>query len=353
MATLHVFNPEHDIALAADLDTFTAPKAGRELRHDLGWLPVFWAEAGDYVLVENVDAAVRSVTTIPLRLPHDVNFVRSSAFSQKALLAINRVVPWGWDRALAGQLRRLGLSSVLPSSHSLEQLRLMSHRHFAARHFLSRLRTSDERLVGEATLVHQLSDLSFSQSPQERPFVLKAPWSSSGRGVRFVTDAQSFHRNLQWAQNVINRQGGIMVEPLYERVRDFGMEFYVDGQTSYLGLSLFETVNGAYIGNILASEEEKREELSKEIPLSLLDRVCSAIISIADECLAPFYSGPFGIDMMVVKTTDGVLKLHPCVELNLRRTMGHVALDVSRCDVRRTYALMSIRYDGTYSFHLS
>ena len=305
MATLHVFNPEHDIALAADLDIFTAPKAGRELRRDLGWLPVFWAEEGDYVLVEDVDSAVRSVASIPFCLPH-VNFVRSAAFSQKALTEIDRVAPWGWDKALASQLHRSGLSTVLPSVHSLGQFRLMSHRHFASHHFLSRLRTLDERLVGEATFVTQFTDASFSNSPEESPFVLKAPWSSSGRGVRFVTDAQSFHRHLQWAQNVINRQGGIMVEPLYERVRDFGMEFYVDGQASYLGLSLFETINGAYTGNLLASEEEKREKLSKEIPLSLLDRVSSAIISIADECLAPFYSGPFGVDMMIVKTNRGL-----------------------------------------------
>ena len=37
--TLHVFNPEHDIALAYDNKYFTAPHAGRQLRHDLDYLP--------------------------------------------------------------------------------------------------------------------------------------------------------------------------------------------------------------------------------------------------------------------------------------------------------------------------
>ena len=36
MAVLQIFNPEHDIALAANLSNFTAPHAGRQLRHDLG-----------------------------------------------------------------------------------------------------------------------------------------------------------------------------------------------------------------------------------------------------------------------------------------------------------------------------
>ena len=51
--TLHIFNPEHDIALAANLSNFTAPHAGRQLRHDLGFLPALWAAEGDSVLVEN------------------------------------------------------------------------------------------------------------------------------------------------------------------------------------------------------------------------------------------------------------------------------------------------------------
>ena len=36
---LHIFNPEHDIALAADMERFTAPHAGRQMRASLGFLP--------------------------------------------------------------------------------------------------------------------------------------------------------------------------------------------------------------------------------------------------------------------------------------------------------------------------
>jgi hypothetical protein len=41
------------------------------------------------------------------------------------------------------------------------------------------------------------------------------------------------------------------------------------------------------------------------------------------------YAGAFGIDMMVVRRDDGDgFLLHPCVEINLRRTMGHVAISL-------------------------
>ena len=54
---LHIFNPEHDIALASNLSNFTAPHAGRQLRHDLGFLPEVWAEEGDCILVDDVELA--------------------------------------------------------------------------------------------------------------------------------------------------------------------------------------------------------------------------------------------------------------------------------------------------------
>ena len=54
---LHIFNPEHDLALASNLSNFTAPHAGRQLRADLGYIPALWAKDDDYVLVENVEQA--------------------------------------------------------------------------------------------------------------------------------------------------------------------------------------------------------------------------------------------------------------------------------------------------------
>ena len=126
-----------------------------------------------------------------------------------------------------------------------------------------------------------------------------------------------------------------MVEPYYNKVRDFGMEFFMheNGEVEYTGLSLFHTVNNVYTGNLLAPEEEKRMILDKWIPTSLTDMVRDRICTYIPTMLHPHYAGPLGIDMMVVSRHDqqGFL-LHPCVEINLRRTMGHVALALSPKD---------------------
>ena len=60
--------------------------------------------------------------------------------------------------------------------------------------------------------------------------------------------------------------------------------------------------------------------------LDILKEICSAVLS---QHIAARYEGPLGVDMMLVKTAQGIM-LHPCIEVNLRRTMGYVALDVAR-----------------------
>jgi hypothetical protein len=42
------------------------------------------------------------------------------------------------------------------------------------------------------------------------------------------------------------------------------------------------------------------------------------------------YEGPFGVDMMLVKDASEEVKIHPCVEINLRFNMGQFASALSR-----------------------
>ena len=66
--TLHIFNPEHDIALASGLSNFTAPHAGRQLRHDLGFIPAIWADEDDVIMVDDVAQAEREWRKIRYRI---------------------------------------------------------------------------------------------------------------------------------------------------------------------------------------------------------------------------------------------------------------------------------------------
>lgn len=352
---LHIFNPEHDIALASGLANFTAPHAGRQLRHDLGFLPALWAGGDDVVMVDDVEQAGREWRRLQHRaatLLATGRLLRANPRFTPAKQPVCSdqtagVEPWGWNSALRAELLRRGVGEhLMPSLPQLQTIRQLSHRRTAAR-LLPTLRM--EGTVGEAFECREGNEVERLLG-QYGQLVMKAPWSSSGRGLRFLDVARTpFSMQARWFGNVVAAQGCVMVEPYYNKVKDFGMEFYSDGEgtISYLGLSLFHTANGAYTGNILATETAKREMISHYVSDNLL---CSVTERICDELSLVFnkqYRGPFGVDMMIVGTPGDGFLLHPCVEINLRRTMGHVALALAPAD-DDVVRVMRIVYNDNY-----
>lgn len=332
---IYIFNAEHDIALASNLDNFTAPHAGRCLRHDLGFLPALYADRGDCVLVDDIDAAKEGLRRLGLQteaLLMDASQLKHFIANLKDDVS---VVPWGWDRALRRKLHNIGISEgSLLTDNQLDAIRSVSHRGWAAKHLLGQL-TSIKGTVGQAESLGSLYDVEAFLARHHR-IVVKAPWSSSGRGVRYLDENECLDGHLQqhvggWVRNVIKSQGCVMAEPYYNKVEDFGMEFVSDGKgtVTYCGLSLFNTQNGAYTGNLIEDEEHKVAALARYVSPELLGTVRKTIIDLLSKALCGVYTGPFGIDMMVVRVGN-VLMLHPCVELNLRMTMGHVALGLGR-----------------------
>ena len=361
--TLHIFNPEHDIALATNVTRFTAPHAGRQLRADLGFLPALWAADGDFVLVDDVEAALEAVRHFR-RLAAEVLFVTVQDMQLLVpQLTDNMVVkPWGWDLGVIEQLQQMGLQQQAPSEEQLASIRTLSSRKWAASHLLPVVRTAADGLVGEASYVDDFDVLQhMMQAVGSLPIgegrgeaVLKAPWSSSGRGVRYVLNPDHWRHNASWARNVIDKQGGIMLEPYYNKVKDFGMEFEAcaDGRVEYRGLSAFQTVNGAYTGSIIATERAKREMLSRYVGMQQLEAVRDSICTTMTKALQGIYVGPFGVDMMIVASEDqNRFLMHPCVELNLRNTMGHVALSLP-CDDTMPQRLMRIDYTNRYHLRI-
>lgn len=355
---LHIFNPEHDIALATNVKRFTAPHAARQLRSEMGFLPALWAADGDMVMVDDIKAAEHRLNRLK-RYAANVSLVSlnnapSLQLLQHHLDEIESVEPWGWDSGVAEILQKVGLpQKLIPDTKHLEDIRQLSNRRWAAINLLPEVRRADDLMMGESWYIKDFNELSLKVS-DSGCYVMKAPWSSSGRGIRYLTHPDHWLRNQTWARNIIERQGGIMVEPYYNKVKDFGMEFlaHADGSVTYEGLSLFQTINGAYSGSIIDTEAEKQMILERYVPAKLLETTRNTICEVLSHNLKNRYQGPLGVDMMIVTDADNQLRLHPCVELNLRRTMGHVALsfEVGETIPRR---LMRIFYTDKYHFRVS
>ena len=259
MMLTHIYNPEHDLAMAYGGEGFTPPAAGRGMRAGLGFLPAFWANEGDSILVDDVTAMERAAAPFGEFLPK-VAFVSWSQLPDVVKSHEHlEIRPWGWDMALRHQLLRTGVpAGSLPTTGEVERVRMLSHRRTTIpllRHLVDTL----PDMVGKRLEANSLDEVR-QWLLQEGAIVCKAPWSCSGRGVRFVE--KELDDNLEgFLRNVLAHQGCVIVEHGYHRLMDFAMEFMAeDGVVRYEGLSLFDTRNGAYSGNVLAVTAKSSED---------------------------------------------------------------------------------------------
>lgn len=349
--TYHYFNPDHEIAMAMNLSAYVPPRAARGMRTDLGYIPALVAEDGDYIIVEDVKYATEEYVRLPLAEYKKIHFVTLKEAAKELNKGANADVcikPWGWNKSLCNTLKKAGMPDMLlPQSGWLEEVRLLSNRGLAVK-LLAAINTGKD-MTGESCVctseeqVHELLK-------RHKRIVVKAPWSCSGRGVRFMdeTDTKAF----SWIHNVIKQQGTVTVEVMYDKIQDFAMEFLAEdsGHIKYLGLSVFSTTGSAYTGNILATEEEKRKTLLQYVTDDVLHEAQTRIETHLSELIKGKYQGTLGVDMMIVRGSDGHPLLHPCVEINLRQTMGHVALALSKTG---QHGIMHIDYnDGRYCLNI-
>ena len=298
-------NFSHDLALSHGSDLYTPPPNVRIMERDLAGL-------ADH-------------------------FVPASEVSYNACAPV-----WGWDSTLVSKLKQCGFCN-LPSPAQLEKIRTLSSRETAIR-VLRELRTElggEWPVCGESTLCSSAEEL---QTLDGR-FVLKELWSGSGRGLRFV-DGAITEPQLNWARRCIKRQGGVAVEPYYNKFRDFALEFVVtESAVEYCGLSVFRNAtNNAYAGNLLMPQERLWTMMESCLPHAFFTRLVEVLLSCLRKIFLGNYLGPLGVDMMVVNHCSG-LAVHPCVEINVRRTMGMLSLHLADLVDSNSKAEFKLVYD--------
>lgn len=318
---LYIFNPEHDLALASGEANYMAPASARQMAAELALLPMWYAEEESAVLAPsayNLDylKQMQELLDIPVRLITEPELVSEPGLD---------IHPWGWDVALRKRLSVLGVDEVLlPSMEQLNGLREYSHRSKAVS-LLSELQLN-EHFCGESY---------YLKTPEEwKAFVeewesclLKAPLSGSGKGLNWCKGV--FTPFISgWCTRVAASQGGVIAEPIYNKVEDFAMEFYSDGAggVMFAGYSLFHTgKSGMYEGNRLLSNEAIRKQLSQYVPSKALADLENCLKYKLSALVGTVYKGYLGVDMMICRfpvNEKPVFRIHPCVEINLRMNMG-------------------------------
>lgn len=338
---MYIFNPENDLALANFSPHYTAPASALKMRRDLAMLPVWYAPARALVIADDV-ANSKLLEDLKQVLPITSLLISPSQIANHS----NREVkPWGWSPALKKELLQLGVKEyILPTIENIKRLRNYSNRKNAVR-LLKELKEENPHFCGASFYYTDISQLLDYLNNAEGEQVLKMPLSGSGKGIVWIKGAIT-DKQTDWCRRVIDMQGGIVVEPVLNKVEDFAMEFEIaDSGIQFIGYSLFQSApSGAYLGNVLLSDVEIEDKLSKYIEHNRLLEFKSHLKAKLTNYF-PHYRGFLGVDMMVCKTDQLVYQLQPCVEINMRMNMGIVAHRIRERFVHPNSAgLFSISY---------
>ncbi|MBQ2045590.1 MAG: hypothetical protein II260_00170 [Muribaculaceae bacterium] len=315
MSRLFLFNPENDLALAHGKAQYTAPPNALLLHNAGAMLPIWSCNEGDSILTHNINSEWIESQQQLFEIPN----ISLSANN------ISELLPWGWSLNTCRQFSEYGVnSSLIPNETSIEQIRQISHR----RHTIDVI--SQINYILKTTLPTPIEANNASQVLEflhkHQAIYLKSPWSSSGRGV-INTATLSEDEIIRRANGIIRRQGSVMCEKALDKIKDFAMLFYCDnnGVRFHNYSSFFNIGAGNYAGNIIGSKEFIINSITQYgISQQKLELFASTLCDILTKLIVPHYRGYLGVDMMVYND-NGKIEIAPCVEINLRMTMGVVA----------------------------
>ena len=267
---LCVFNPEHDLCLAKGRWNYVPPRSAID----------FARRDADIMSVLYPDALCTSVYS-------------ASRFDRD----ITKVVPWGWNSVVKHELLKRGIpAELLPSDEEIATIRELQHR------------STVLSLQPDSHAVYSVDEMEALLREREH-WVMKAPWSGAGRGLRWVHSTLT-NIDRDWLLKTVAAQRCVIVEPRRDVVADLALE-YKGGR--FIGYSYFKTGSGVYKGNVLWTDEQIEAVFPVRHARERVEPWLTANVW-------PRYCGPLGVDLMVDAQAQVFVS-----EINFRHTMGMVA----------------------------
>ena len=345
MQQLYLFNPGHEMEILCGKSHYTPPYSVQKMSSDLEMVPVWYGGSGSFTLVRNPNAS-QFIASLPkafrpsLSSPMILNLMMKELYRRKKLGEKPKLPPltaniWGISpRSLDTfkELKQAGMEIEIPEWK--DDYVLLTSRQTSAK-CLERLQhtipiTPRIQIPVFCSELKELEDYVAHHTP---PFVIKTPFSSSGRGLYWIESNKLDARALSWVNNSLKKQGTVSIECALSRIFDFAAAFYSDGNghVQHVGLSIFETQsNGRFVGCMLGTQEMLLQRLNEYISPEDYMFLIEQISLILSDVVGQSYCGYLGVDMFIYKTEDGDYAVHPFVELNLRYTIGLIAIQISR-----------------------
>lgn len=341
---MFLYNCSNDLALASDTREYIPPKNIVRMESDLAALPAWWCSDGDAVLLDSPEAVQKNNDFIK-----SINgniFITSPGEGYDALCKragyTFRPAPWGWSKAAVEKFHRFGMPcSMLPDESELDTIRNLSSKEFSVKYLKQLLSEAQKSVIHDRLLGSKMqyaTDLK-TLNIEERT-IFKSPWSGSGRGV-FAANSLEEPSIREKLSGFIRKQGGFITDKFYEKILDFAFEYNIDndGTAHFIGYSLFTTADNGYYGYNIADTQSQLKKIITDsgIDDNTLDILKNLHCRLLQKNLNKKYHGALGIDMLAAME-DGILKIHPCVEINLRMNIGIAAMIIAEkhgCDNRQ------------------
>jgi len=360
---IYLFNPTCEYAVANGQPSWQPNRLLQKMEEDLGTLPLFFARPNDVVLVKKVPppeflATLKKLNiTPPLFLPLNEVAKNPDFVNQRK----NWLLPWGWSPAAHRLLKPLKPSCSeefqrSPVANWKPEYREIYPKKFA----LEILKKLLPQLPADKMLPPQLIPrICFTKSEIEMcikrwgKIMVKAPWSSSGRGLQKVTKTPVAEKVWEKLLGIINEQGYAIVEPLLEKALDLAFEFELkNGKVTYLGISRFLTdEKGRYQGNSLNGWPLEIDPKITAFAETLPEMIIKPLIKlIENSLLANFYEGILGVDMLIFRDKKEHLRVNPCLEINVRHNMGLLSLQLEKLILPNKKGVFKTFYNPKQTF---
>lgn len=316
------FNPSCEMAVRQGRDSYTPPRGIAAMEDDLAALMTFVSADGDCIVGPEPDHEL-----IEFWEPHvgRREYISWNEASQRARQG-ETIAPWGMSKAV---LCKFGLTERA--------------RRWAWRDMLSR-RTSvmTEWGIARATATSPTAKPIIAATEAEfraamadtsrtsNGVAIKSLWSAAGRGVRFFGGQEDADAAMTYGMNCIRSDGGAVVETRLRRLAEFSYLFTAKGgEVKYEGINRYHSTDGGAMGWELAGPQPYIYDTSA-LDGDIAQSATNLASILRNVLTGTGYEGPIGVDAMVYSGKDGAAHLRPCMEVNVRHCMGHVAQGVLR-----------------------
>ncbi len=325
---VHWFNPSAELEVAARRrgQAFHPKKMSAAMEHD-----------AEIVML----SAIRRDDILLMRRPptkEHLAYLKKAGFLIPEIVEVGRIDerklsglrPWAWSPD-ASELFR-------PHQHALPASATWKWREPIPDEWLSKeigVRLLEKLEIKERGLVcsdHGSAMACLESLLPKGPALIKGAYGCAGRDHLRVNPGEQ-EAAREWLARVLPHHGKVVIEPWRERVMDFSALYEMNAEKVQLvGFSVMDNdFHGRFLGSRVAPkwgsmlDEEVAAYLFREV--NVMEWYRKTLPPILHHLL-PNYIGPLGVDAMVYRNPDGNLGWTPVVELNVRMTMGRIALEL-------------------------